>query len=146
MTRDRRTAVAVLATVAIVIGIAGFINALDAPSFTSGFDAQLWRLVSMSRLAAVVTLVGGVVAISSVLSGKRGPAALAGLLFMGAAGFTLVAVGRSFNWLAGRASTLSFWLMLGIGLLTLVFSPELPANDPSPGRGPAPREANDDDA
>ncbi len=125
MRSDRRSGVLILATIAIVIGIAGFINALDAPSLTSGFKAQLWRLVSMSQLGALITLVGGLLAMGSVRTGKRGLAATAGLLFMAAAGFTLVAVGRSFNWLAGRASTLSLWLLLGVGLLALVISPEV---------------------
>lgn len=137
MTRDRRSAITILAGVGIAIGIAGFINALDAPSWTSGFNAQLWRLVSMSRLGALITIVGGLIAIGSVRTSKKGPAALAGLLFMTAAGFTLVAVGRSFNWLAGRASTLSFWMMLGIGLLALTLSPE-------PGEMAPPREERND--
>lgn len=125
MRSDRRSGVLILATIAIVIGIAGFINALDAPSLTSGFKAQLWRLVSMSQLGALITLVGGLLAMGSVRAGRRGLAATAGLLFMAAAGFTLVAVGRSFNWLAGRASTLSLWLLLGVGLLALMISPEV---------------------
>lgn len=134
MNGDRRRAVTILAAVAIAIGTAALLNALDAPSWTSGFKAQLWRLVSMSRLGAVVTIAGGVLALGSASSGKRLPAASAGLLFMAAAGFTLVGVGRSFNWLAGRASTLSFWMMLGIGLLALVLSPEVQAGASTPER------------
>lgn len=120
----RRAAVTVLAFVALVLGTAAAINALDAP-LTASRGAQLWRLFAMNEAGALLTILGGLLALGSAAKRSRAPAEAAGLLFLGAAALTLVGVGRSFNLLGGRASTMSFFLMLGMGLLTLAVSPEL---------------------
>lgn len=127
MTSDRRIAVAVLALVAIVLGVIVAINAASAP-FAASKGQQLWRLFSMNTAGGLLTALGGFVAMGSVASKMKLPALLAGLSFMSAALLTLVALQQSFNLFGGRASTVSFLLMLGLGFTALVISPEVHAD------------------
>jgi hypothetical protein len=122
MRRERGQAATVLAVVAIVGGLAGAVNALGAP-FAADRGEQLWRLYSMNTLGGVLTVVGGLAAAAGARRGSKGSVLLAGALFLVMAGLTVLGVGRTWNPFGGRASTASFWLMLGVGLTALVVSP-----------------------
>ena len=124
MTRDRSKAVATLAAVAIAGGLAGTINGLGA-EFMADRGQQLWRLYAMNTFGGVVTIVGGLVGVGAFALRSKTLAGLAGLLFLGVAGLTLIALGQTYNLFGGRASTLSFWLMLGLGFTALAASPEV---------------------
>lgn len=128
MTGGRKTAITVLALVAIVLGAAAAINALSA-GFLAERGAQLWRLFAMNTFGGLATVVLGVLALGTVVTGNRMPALLAGLAFLLVAALTLVRMNESLSLFGGRASTLSFLLMLGIGLVALVTSPEVQDGD-----------------
>lgn len=125
MSGPRRRACAILGTVAVIAGVWGLIAAWSLP-FTTARGAPLSRFnVTLSLLGALVTLLGGILALGASWSASRVVAALPGLLFAGAALLTLIGVGRSFNPLGGIASTLSFFLLEAVGLLSLGVVPEL---------------------
>ncbi len=128
MRRERGKAVAILAAVAIVGGSAGMINALAA-DFMADRGSQLWRLFTMNAFGGLVTIVGGLVGVGAVALRSKVIAGLAGLMFLGATGLTLIALGQTYNLFGGRGSTVSFWLMLGIGFAALAISPEVPSSD-----------------
>jgi hypothetical protein len=113
----------VFGSVACVLGVIALINAAGQPLFADRGE-QLWKLFAMNPAAALLTVGFGLLTLVGAASGKRGPVIIGGAVFTVAAGLTLVAVGRSFNVLGGRASTLSFWLALGVGLLACALSPE----------------------
>ncbi len=122
MRQERARAATVLAVVAVVGGIAGALNALGAP-FAADRGEQLWRLYAMNTLGGVLTVVGGLVAWLGTRRGSKGPVLAAGVLFLAMTGLTVLGVGQTWNPFGGRASTASFWLMLGVGLTALVVSP-----------------------
>ncbi len=122
MRQERGRAVTVLAVVAIAGGLAGAVNAIGAP-FAADRGEQLWRLYAMNTLGGVLTVVGGLVAWLGARRASKGPVLAAGVLFLAMAGLTVVGVGQTWNPFGGRASTASFWLMLGVGLAALVVSP-----------------------
>jgi hypothetical protein len=122
MRRERGRAATVLAVVAIAGGVAGAVNALGAP-FVADRGAQLWRLYAMNTLGGVLTVAGGLVASVGARRGSKALTLLAGALFLAMAGLTVLGVGQTWNPFGGRASTASFWLMLGVGLTALVVSP-----------------------
>lgn len=122
MRQERGRAATVLAVVAIAGGLAGAVNAIGAP-FAADRGEQLWRLFSMNTLGGVLTVAGGLAAGVGGRRGSKGLVALAGVLFLAMAGLTVLGVGQTWNPLGGRASTASFWLMLGVGLTALVVSP-----------------------
>ncbi len=124
MTRDRARAVAVLSTVAIVGGAAGTIDALGAELFADR-GAQLLRLYAMNTFGGLVTVVGGLIGVGGFALRSKALAGLAGLLFLGVAGISLIALGQTYNLFGGRASTLTLWLMLGVGFTALAASPEV---------------------
>ena len=124
MTSDRRTAIAVLAIVAVLGGLAGLVNALDAAFFADRGD-QLLRLYAMNAFAGLVTIIGGLIALGASALRSKPAAGLAGLIFLAEAGLTLIALGQTYNLFGGRASTVVFWLMLGIGFTALAVSPEV---------------------
>lgn len=124
MTRDRRNAIAVLAVVAVVGGLAGTINALGA-EFTADRGSQLWRLYTTNAFGGVVTVVGGLIGAGAFAGRSKQIAGLAGLVFLGMAGLTLIALGQTYNLFGGRGSTVSFWMMLGLGFTALAASPEV---------------------
>lgn len=124
MRRDRRTALATLALVALVGGLAGTINALGAELMAER-GSQLWRLYTMNAFGGLVTIVGGLIGVGAFATRSKPIAGFAGLIFMGLAGLTLIALGQPYNLFGGRGSTVSFWLMLGIGFTALAASPEV---------------------
>ena len=141
MTRDRSKAVAMLATVAIAGGLAGTINGLGA-EFMADRGQQLWRLYAMNTLGGVVTIVGGLVGAGAFALRSKTLAGLVGLMFLGVAGLTLIALEQTYNLFGGRASTLSFWLMLGLGFTALAASPEVTGatdREPDEARASVPR-------
>lgn len=132
MTRDRRTAVAILAAVAVTGGLAGMVNALGA-EFLADRGSQLWRLYTMNAFGGLVTTVGGLIGLGAFAMRSKLIAGLAGLIFLGVAGLTLIALGQTYNLFGGRGSTVSFWLMLGIGFTALAASPEVAGAAPLAG-------------
>lgn len=130
MTRDRRTAFAILAFVSLVGGLAGTINALGA-EFSADRGSQLWRLYTMNAFGGLVTIVGGLIGVGAFALRSKAIAGFAGLIFLGLAGLTLIALGQTYNLFGGRGSTVSFWLMLGIGFTALAASPEVSGAAPS---------------
>ena len=132
MTRDRRRAVAILAAVAITGGLAGLVNALGG-EFLADRGSQLWRLYTMNAFGGLVTIVGGLIGLGAFAMRSKVIAGLAGLIFLGVAGLTLTALGQTYNLFGGRGSTVSFWLMLGIGFTALAASPEVAGAAPLAG-------------
>ena len=137
MTRDRRTAVAILATVAIAGGLGGVIAGLGGEFFADR-GQPLWRLYAMNTLGGLVTIVGGLVGLGAFVLRSKPVAALAGLMFLGVTGLTLIGLGQTYNLFGGRGSTACFWLMLGLGFAVLAVSPEVSgATPPGPGESVA---------
>lgn len=132
MTRDRRRAVAILAAVAVTGGLAGLVNALGG-EFLADRGSQLWRLYTMNAFGGLVTIVGGLIGLGAFAMRSKVIAGLAGLIFLGVAGLTLTALGQTYNLFGGRGSTVSFWLMLGIGFTALAASPEVAGAAPLAG-------------
>ena len=126
MTADRRIATLILAAIAIAAGLAGAIVGLGEP-FLAAQGQNVGKLFAMNTAGGLLTIGGGLLALVAALSRKPLLAVLAGLAFLGAAGLTLLGVGRSFNYLGGRGNTLSLFLMLGIGLVALALSPQVGA-------------------
>lgn len=124
MTRDRAKAVATLAAVAVVGGLAGTINGLGGELMAEK-GQQLWRLYSMNTFGGLVTVALGLVGVGAFALRSKAAAGFAGLSFMGVAGLTLIALGQTYNLFGGRASTATFWLMLGLGFTALAASPEV---------------------
>lgn len=146
MSGPRRRAVAILGTLAVVAGVWGLIAARNL-SFTAARGAPLSRFnITLSLLGALVTLLGGVLALVATGTGNRVVAALPGLLFGAAALLTLIGVGRSFNPLGGIASTLSFFMLLAVGLLSLAVVPELEGTAAGSRRGGSPPVSGPDDS
>jgi hypothetical protein len=129
MTADRRIATLILAAIAIVSGLAGAVVGLGEP-FLAAQGQNVGKLFAMNTAGGLLTIGSGVLALAAALSRKPLLAALAGLAFLGAAGLTLLGVGRSFNYLGGRGNTLSLFLMLGVGLVALAWSPEVHVDAP----------------
>lgn len=134
MTRERRRAVAVLATVAVIAGAAGAINALGSPLMADR-GQQLWRLYAMNAFGGLITVLVGLVAFAAVGVRSKAVAALAGLMFLGVAGLTLIGLGQTYNLFGGRASTVSLWLTLGLGFTALAVSPEVEGGAPATSEG-----------
>jgi thiosulfate dehydrogenase [quinone] large subunit len=124
MTRERRGAVMVLVFMAVVLGLAAAINGLGS-GFMADRGQNLWRLFASNTFGGLLTVVGGLVAAGSVATRTRAPALLAGMLFLGMSGLTVIGIGQPWNLFGGRASIASFWLMLGAGLVALAISPEV---------------------
>ncbi len=122
MTSDRKIVVAVLACIAIVMGVIVVINAASSP-FLASRGAQLWRLFAMNTAGGLLTTLGGFLALGSVFTRMKIPALLAGLGFLSGATLTLIALLQTYNLFGGRASTASFLLMLGLGFTALAISP-----------------------
>lgn len=128
MTRERRGAAIVLIAVAIVLGLAAAVNGLGS-GFVADRGPNLWRLFAASSFGGLLTVVGGIVAAGSIATRSKMPALLAGLLFLGMSGLTIIGIGRTWNLLGGRGSTASFWLALGVGLVALAISPDVLGDD-----------------
>jgi hypothetical protein len=128
MTADRRTAIWVLAVIAVVAGLTGTAGGFGEPLLAAQ-GQNVGKLFAMNVAGGLLTLAGGALAIASALLRRSLLAVLAGLIFLGAAGLTLIGVGRSFNYLGGRANTLSLFLMLGAGLVALALSPQVGGGD-----------------
>jgi hypothetical protein len=128
VTADRRVAILILAAVAIVSGLAGAALGMGEP-FLAAQGQNLGKLFAMNTAGGLLTIGGGLLALAAALTRKPLLAALAGLVFLGAAGLTLLGVGRSFNYLGGRGNTLSLFLMLGVGLVALALSPQVGTDD-----------------
>jgi len=120
---QRSRAVAVLATVAIVIGILTFFAARGEP-FTQAGGVRLWRLVHMNMFGAILTLIGGTMGAVAARRHSRGLVLATGGLFMIVALATLVTIGSAANFTGGRGDTFAFWLAMGIGPLALALTPD----------------------
>ena len=119
-----------VAGVALVSGIVGFVLA-SGVSFTASRGVLVGSLMSFNRLGAMVTIVLSLAALAGCLSGSDLLAAAAGGGFLAAALLQLVQAGSEPNFLGGRPSTFSFFLMIGIGLLALTYPPDaLEGTDP----------------
>jgi membrane protein YqaA with SNARE-associated domain len=102
---------------AIVLGAAGVLVVLLAP-----LSGDPWELVQVGAGAAVLTAVLGGLAI---VGGRTARAALvlaAGGGYLAGAALQLAQFGRDTNWLGGSGSTVSYFLGLGAGLLTVAFA------------------------
>jgi hypothetical protein len=123
MSGRRSRAVAVLATVAIVIGILTLIASRNEP-FTQAGGVRLWRLIFMNTFGSVLTLIGGTLGAFAAYRRSRGLVLAAGALFSIVALATLVTIGSAANFTGGRGDTFAFWLAMGIGPLALVLTPD----------------------
>ncbi|CAN5733622.1 hypothetical protein BH18ACT17_BH18ACT17_15080 [soil metagenome] len=125
MTRNRTMAVAILAAIAIIGGLAGTINGLGG-EFLADRGQALWRLYAMNTFGGLVTIAVGLIGIGAFVRRSKTMAAVTGVLFLGVTGLTLISLGQTFNVFGGLGSTACFWLMLGIGFTALGVSPEVP--------------------
>lgn len=127
MTPPRRAAI-VLGTVALVCGVAGLLAARDL-NLTEDKGALIFALFRLNALGALVTIVLAIAALVAARSGVRALATAAGSGFALAAVVQLAQVGRETNVLGGRASTLSFFMCMGVGLILVGRHPRWRASD-----------------
>lgn len=121
-TNGVRKAQLVIATVALVSGIIGYLAAASI-AFTAAKGAILGSLMSFNRLGAVISIVLAALALVGVKSGAKTLVAGAGGGFLLAAVVQLIQAGASTNLLGGRPSTFSFFLAVGAGLVVLAVPP-----------------------
>jgi hypothetical protein len=125
MNDRRKTAVTVLGVVAVFLGGVAAINAVSQP-FASSSGQQLAWVFAMNTLGGLLTALLGVVAIAGARGRNERMVLAAGLVFLAAALVTFLRTNTSGNILGGHAGTMSFFLMLGVGLVLLVVSPKEP--------------------
>lgn len=121
MNEKRRTAATVLGVVAVFFGLAATMNAASHP-FAASVGQQLWWVFAMNTLGGLVTFVFGGLAIAGARANNTKLVLTSGIVFLAAALITLLRTNTSGNVLGGHAGTLSFFLMLGVGLVVLVVS------------------------
>ena len=126
MTHARTRAITTLGVVAIVFGIAGAINAHSQPLFADA-GQQLGGLFALNLFGGVLTAVLGVAAILGARGGRRDVIVVAGAIFLMGAGLTLLRTATTSNLLGGHGATMSFLLMMGVGLVAVAVSPEVEA-------------------
>jgi hypothetical protein len=122
MNDRRRNAATVLGVVAVCFGLAATVHAASHPFATSG-GQQLWWVFAMNTLGGLVTLLFGGLAIAGARAQQGRLVLASGIVFLVAALITLLRTNASGNLLGGHAGTMSFFLMMGIGLVVLVVSP-----------------------
>jgi hypothetical protein len=89
---------------------------------TGGFvfaDPIQYRLVRLTGLGLAVLLVFAGLSMAGALLGRRMLVAVAGVALLVAAALQLLQLGSGANWLGGDGSTVSLFLGVGVGLLTL---------------------------
>lgn len=112
-----RRAALVIASVALVSGVAGAIAARGLP-FTAPRGALVGSLMAFNLLGAIVTIALAGVAMLAAWRRGRVLLQLAGDGFGLAALLQLVQLGRDANLLGGRASTFSFFVFAAVGIMT----------------------------
>jgi hypothetical protein len=123
--RARRFAL-VVAAVAVVAGVAGFIVAGNKP-FIGATGARVGtgellgggELFFIDRLGALATVGLAGVAFVGAWLGRRGLLTVAGAGFALATVLILFQAGRRTNWLGGRGNTMSFFLACALTFLVL---------------------------
>ena len=125
MNDRRRTAATVLGVVAVFFGGAAAINAVSQPFAASGGQQLAW-VFAMNTLGGLLTALLGVLAIAGARGRNERLVLAAGLVFLAATLVTFLRTNTSSNILGGHAGTMSFFMMLGVGLVLLVVSPKEP--------------------
>lgn len=123
MTDARSRAMTVLAGLAVVLGIASAINALSRP-FAADAGQQLGGLFAMNTFGGILTAGLGLIAILGARDHQPKVVLGAGALFLLGALITFLRTATTLNFLGGHGATMSFLLMMGVGLIALVISPE----------------------
>ncbi len=126
MMQARTRAVVTLGIVAIVAGIAAAVNARDQSLFANA-GQQLGGLFALNLFGGILTSVLGVAAILGARAGRPEIVTIAGAIFLVGAAITLLRTATTLNFLGGHGATLSFLLMMGVGLVALAISPEADA-------------------
>jgi hypothetical protein len=123
MSDARRKALSVLAAVAVVMGIACAINGLSHP-FAADAGQQLGGLFAMNTFGGILTAGLGLVTILGTRDDQPKVVLGAGGVFLLGAFITLLRTATTLNILGGHGATMSFLLMMGVGLIALVVSPD----------------------
>lgn len=121
MNDRRRSAATVLGVVAVLFGVAATVNAWSHP-FAGSSGQQLWWVFAMNTLGGLLTLLFGGIAIAGARARSDKLVLTSGSVFLVAALITFLRTNTSSNVLGGHAGTMSFFLMLGVGLVVLVVS------------------------
>jgi hypothetical protein len=108
--------------VAVCLGGAATVNAASHP-FVASVGQQLWWVFAMNTLGGLVTIVFGGLAIAGARTERGGLVLASGIAFLIAALITLLRVNTSGDLFGGHAGTMSFFMMMGVGLVVLVVSP-----------------------
>jgi len=125
MNDKRRTAATVLGLVALFFGVAATINAASHPFATSGGQQLAW-VFAMNTLGGLLTALLGALAIAGARRREERLVLVAGLVFLLATLVTFLRTNASGNIFGGHAGTMSFFMMLGVGMVMLVISPKEP--------------------
>jgi peptidoglycan/LPS O-acetylase OafA/YrhL len=107
---------------ALGYGIASLVSAVFVAT-----HGDPWEFVTMTAAAAAIALGCGALACAGGILARRGPQLAAGAVLLAAAVVVLLELAVEAAWIGGKASTLSLWLGLGVGLLGTALAPRDPA-------------------